>query len=99
MARPLRMGLDIGSTTIKLVLLDGETIRYSTYRRHHADVVKHLAEFADDVSVVPPVGRVPDGLAVEQDELDGRGADVQAHPKGASHSQTSSFRVRGPLAG
>lgn len=33
-----RLGLDIGSTTIKIVLLDGEEIIYKEYRRHHSDV-------------------------------------------------------------
>ncbi|MCR4689440.1 MAG: acyl-CoA dehydratase activase-related protein [Saccharofermentans sp.] len=33
-----KLGLDIGSTTIKVVLLDGEDIVYSDYRRHHSDV-------------------------------------------------------------
>ncbi len=35
----LRMGLDIGSTTIKIVLLDEEDkIAYSSYRRHNSDI-------------------------------------------------------------
>ena len=33
-----RLGLDIGSTTIKVVLLDGEKIVHSEYRRHHSDI-------------------------------------------------------------
>ncbi len=35
----LRMGLDIGSTTIKIVLLDeDDKIVYSSYRRHNSDI-------------------------------------------------------------
>ena len=35
----LRMGLDVGSTTIKAVVLDpDENILFEDYRRHHADI-------------------------------------------------------------
>ena len=48
----LHLGLDIGSTTVKLVLLDGtETVR-TVYRRHHTDVhaevARLLAELSED---------------------------------------------------
>lgn len=33
-----RLGLDIGSTTIKVVLLDGEKVIHSDYQRHHSDI-------------------------------------------------------------
>lgn len=33
-----KLGLDIGSTTIKVVLLDGDEIVLSEYRRHHSDI-------------------------------------------------------------
>jgi len=38
-----RLGIDIGSTTAKAVILDreGECV-YSTYRRHNAETVKTL---------------------------------------------------------
>lgn len=43
-----RLGLDIGSTTIKVVLLDGDKIIHSEYKRHHSDVSGLLNElFAD----------------------------------------------------
>ena len=33
------MGLDVGSTTVKLIVLDGdENIVYSEYRRHFSDI-------------------------------------------------------------
>lgn len=51
--RPLRVGLDIGSTTVKAVVLDqsdrlGEAI-YSDYRRHHANVRATVAELLRDI--------------------------------------------------
>ena len=51
----LRMGLDIGSTTIKLVLLEpgrdaaGDRLHFQTYRRHHADIAGELDALFDDV--------------------------------------------------
>ena len=40
-----RTGIDIGSTTVKLVLLDEENkIVYGQYRRHHANTQSTLAE-------------------------------------------------------
>ena len=38
MRNKYRLGLDIGSTTIKVVLLDGDEIVHNEYRRHHSDV-------------------------------------------------------------
>ncbi|MCA0294297.1 MAG: acyl-CoA dehydratase activase-related protein [Actinobacteria bacterium] len=35
---PLALGLDIGSTTVKAVVLRGRTVVFSDYRRHNADV-------------------------------------------------------------
>ena len=32
----LRIGIDVGSTTVKLLALDGsDQLRFSVYRRHH----------------------------------------------------------------
>ena len=51
----LRMGIDIGSTTIKLVLLEtgrdaeGDRLHFQTYRRHHADIAGELDALFDDV--------------------------------------------------
>lgn len=49
----LRLGIDVGSTTVKLAILDdADQIRYAVYRRHHADVratiVEVLSEAARD---------------------------------------------------
>ena len=41
-SKPLRVGLDIGSTTVKAVVLDQtnalNNVLFSDYRRHHANV-------------------------------------------------------------
>lgn len=49
----LRIGIDVGSTTVKLAILDeANDVRFSVYRRHHADVratiVEVLSEAAAD---------------------------------------------------
>ena len=49
----LHIGIDVGSTTVKLAILDdANQIRYAVYRRHHADVratiVEVLSEAAKD---------------------------------------------------
>lgn len=46
----IHMGLDIGSTTVKLVILDDElNILYSTYRRHFSDVKKTVRGVINEV--------------------------------------------------
>ncbi len=43
--RECRAGIDIGSTTVKLVIIDEEgTVLFGKYRRHHAHTQKTLAE-------------------------------------------------------
>lgn len=53
----LSLGLDIGSTTVKAVVLRGDSIRFSAYRRHNADargaLRTLLAEVADKFSGAP----------------------------------------------
>ncbi len=49
----LHIGIDVGSTTVKLAILDdAHEIRYAVYRRHHADVratiIEVLSEAAKD---------------------------------------------------
>jgi activator of 2-hydroxyglutaryl-CoA dehydratase len=40
-----RIGLDVGSTTIKCVVLDdGEKILYSDYRRHYSHIKDNLIQ-------------------------------------------------------
>jgi len=38
-SEPLRVGIDVGSTTVKIVILDeNDTILFSKYERHRADI-------------------------------------------------------------
>ena len=50
----LRLGLDIGSTTVKAVVLDGLEPVFEDYRRHHADVRGELARLLRAISEVLP---------------------------------------------
>lgn len=44
------MGLDVGSTTVKLVILDEKlNILYKTYRRHFSDVRKTIKDVINEV--------------------------------------------------
>ena len=46
----VHMGLDVGSTTVKLVAIDDEfNILYSTYKRHFSDVKKTVKDIVNDV--------------------------------------------------
>ena len=40
----MKIGLDIGSTTIKCVVLDGDKIVYQSYERHYSHIVSKAAE-------------------------------------------------------
>ena len=52
-AKPLRVGLDIGSTTVKAVVLDQtdslDAVLFSDYRRHHANVRATVAGLLEDI--------------------------------------------------
>ncbi|MFR9296692.1 MAG: BadF/BadG/BcrA/BcrD ATPase family protein, partial [Aedoeadaptatus pacaensis] len=69
----LHMGLDVGSTTVKLVALnDKKEILYSTYRRHFSDMKKTVADilttvyhkFSDDETTINVTGS--GGIAVAE---------------------------------
>ncbi|MBP5181303.1 MAG: 2-hydroxyglutaryl-CoA dehydratase, partial [Clostridiales bacterium] len=45
-----RLGLDIGSTTIKIVLLDGDKIVHKEYRRHHSDIAGLLNQLFEELN-------------------------------------------------
>ncbi len=49
-----RLGVDVGSTTVKAILLNGEEIVFEDYRRHHADVRAELAKLLDDIAFENP---------------------------------------------
>ncbi len=45
----LHIGIDVGSTTVKLAILDdANDIKYSVYRRHHADVRATVVEVLEE---------------------------------------------------
>ncbi|WOP19363.1 acyl-CoA dehydratase activase-related protein [Raineyella sp. LH-20] len=50
----LRLGLDVGSTTVKAVVLDGDRTVFEEYRRHNADVRGELARLLREVSAALP---------------------------------------------
>lgn len=46
----MRLGIDVGSTTVKLVLLDDQNkIKYSRYERHMSNVFETVAELISDL--------------------------------------------------
>lgn len=49
-----RLGIDIGSTTIKAVLLDGDDIVFEDYRRHNADIQYELGDLLDQIAELDP---------------------------------------------
>ncbi|WP_407922688.1 acyl-CoA dehydratase activase-related protein [Actinomyces mediterranea] len=51
---PCHLGIDVGSTTVKAVVLDGDTILFSDYRRHNADVRAELARLLTDIDNLYP---------------------------------------------
>ena len=57
--RPTRcLGIDIGSTTVKAVLLEGRRVIFSDYRRHNADVRGELVRLLGDIERLYPDGGV-----------------------------------------
>ena len=49
MKKLLHMGLDVGSTTVKLVVLDNnDKLLYSKYQRHYSDIRKTIYELVDE---------------------------------------------------
>ncbi|NGM17871.1 CoA activase [Eggerthellaceae bacterium zg-893] len=48
---PLRIGIDVGSTTVKLAILDAANdVKYAVYRRHHADVRATIVEVIEEAA-------------------------------------------------
>ena len=47
--KPLRIGVDVGSTTVKLLVLDErDNVVFSVYRRHHSDIRATIAGIIDE---------------------------------------------------
>ncbi len=47
----LHIGIDVGSTTVKLAILDeNDEVKYSVYRRHHADVRATIVEVLSEAA-------------------------------------------------
>ena len=50
MAKKLRIGIDVGSTTVKVVVLDNkDSLLYSEYRRHFSDTKKTIKDLLNEV--------------------------------------------------
>ena len=49
MKKTYNMGIDVGSTTVKTVILDRDEIIFKEYRRHFSDVKKAVKEILQDV--------------------------------------------------
>lgn len=48
----LHIGIDVGSTTVKLAILDQQNeVRFAVYRRHHADVRATVVEVLEEAAV------------------------------------------------
>jgi len=77
MSTPLSLGLDIGSTTVKAVVLDGDTTLFADYRRHHADVRREvrnlLADIATDLADRPVLAAVTGSGGLQVAEMMGVG--------------------------
>ena len=50
MERKLKIGIDVGSTTVKMIVLDkNENILYKEYRRHYSDTKKTIKDLFNEV--------------------------------------------------
>lgn len=49
MGELFHIGVDVGSTTVKVVVLDNDNIIYKEYRRHYSDVIKSVKEVLNSV--------------------------------------------------
>ena len=48
--QPLRLGIDIGSTTAKVVLADGDSVLFEKYERHFSLVREKMASMLRELS-------------------------------------------------
>ncbi|MFT3943826.1 MAG: acyl-CoA dehydratase activase-related protein [Ancrocorticia sp.] len=89
-----QLGIDIGSTTVKAVLLRGRRVVFSDYRRHNADVRGELVRLLQDIRRAHPEARLHAavtgsggfsvakamGAAFVQEVIAGTEATRQLHP-------------------
>ncbi|MCL1906891.1 MAG: acyl-CoA dehydratase activase-related protein [Propionibacteriaceae bacterium] len=54
MSQRYALGLDVGSTTLKAVLIDNDTIIHQEYRRHNADVQAELVKLVRELATEFP---------------------------------------------
>lgn len=93
--RPLQLGLDIGSTTVKAVLMEDRRVVFSDYRRHNADVRGELLNLLEDMAALFPEDSVTAcvtgsagmalaeamGVSFVQEVVAGTEAVQQLHPE------------------
>ena len=60
--KPLSLGIDVGSTTVKVVLLEGEEILYQEYQRHMSQVRQKTLELLGQAA--PFIGERPFAVAL-----------------------------------
>jgi predicted CoA-substrate-specific enzyme activase len=47
----MKLGIDVGSTTVKLVLLDGNNIKFSRYQRHMSNIYSMVSELLNELYI------------------------------------------------
>ena len=56
----LRVGLDVGSTTVKMIVMDNENnILFQAYERHYSDTKKTLIELLNKLSIMTILPQKP----------------------------------------
>ena len=58
----LRVGIDIGSTTVKVVVMDGDQLLFKHYERHFSQVRQKTAEILRNAA--PIIGKEPFAAAL-----------------------------------
>ena len=59
----MHIGIDVGSTTVKLAILDdANNVLWSVYRRHHADVRATIVEVLEEAAA--EYGELPLTIAI-----------------------------------
>lgn len=62
-SKEFRAGLDVGSTTAKLIIVDtNDRLRFSSYRRHGSNILKTISTIFDDAMEI--IGDAPTDLVI-----------------------------------